>query len=445
MTAPEPAPLEASPRAAPGGRWGIWITLIVLGLSLRVAMMLLTIGTNDAMTWAQFGHFVNQWGLYTVVKTNSYLNHPPLPVYWSVIAYRTAVPSAHWADEQFLFRDPAIEAVPTSALNDKGEPIDGRKSFKHFSAVFRVPAVLADLFTCLLLYRLWRGRAGPTAAAAVAAGFAWSLCAILVSGFHTNTDSVLAFFCLLAVYLIHDRGKWFLGGLALAAAINVKLTPVLLVPVLLLSCRSPRQALAMLGALAIGAIPFVPVLAIAGEKYYTQALAYRGNPDNWGVLYLLMLATGGPPVDRGEVTVSPAAAVQWYYNYGKFVLLAAVGVLALAGRWLTRRHRLDRYDLAALTISLFLVLAPGFGAQYTVAVLPLLFASRPRWANVYGLIAGLFLLLVYGHHWTGDWPIYSKFVGRAPLAVSLIGLAAWATLAGYVVTVWVKRRAAFTR
>ena len=91
----------------------------------------------------------------------------------------------------------------------------------------------------------------------------------------------------------------------------------------------------------------------------------------------------------------------------------------MLGRW-------NLYEVAAVTLAIFLVFTPGFGVQYTVLVLPLLFAARPRLANVYGLLAGLFLLVVYWAQWPGRWPPDSQFKGMFPWPSPLWGLAAWA-------------------
>ncbi|HEX8915468.1 MAG TPA: glycosyltransferase 87 family protein, partial [Humisphaera sp.] len=348
--------------------------------------------------------------------------------YWAVVAYRTAVPSSHWD------RDLTAEFESWSPAPP------------YFAQVFRVPAVLADAAACYVLYRFWRGRAGPTRAATVAAAFAWSPCAVLVGAYHTNTDSVLALMILLAaVAATADpatgrRPRPFLAGLALAGAINVKLTPVLLVPVLLLACRRWRDAAWAVGGLAAGALPFVPLLATCWAKFYAQSVGYRSNPDSWGVLYLLMRLTGTVPDDPQDVTVGPSPVVRWYYERGRFVVLAAVVAWAAAGRRLSAAGRAGPADLFAVAAALFLILAPGFGIQYTVTVLPVMFASRPRWAAAYGLVAGAFALLLYAHHWTGTWPAYSQFRGRMPAPIPYVGLAAWALLVGYVVAVVTDRR-----
>ena len=385
-----------------------WLFLALLGISARVLLAIYTWGSNDADTWVQFGHYVNRWGLFFTMSWNTYLNHPPLPIYWAVLVYRSVTPSAYWTEEHF-------------------HPY-------WFSAVFKIPAILADVGTTWLLFRIWRDKIGPRRAAAVAAGYAWCLCAILVSGYHCNTDNVYAFLCLLAVYYLQERQLAFKAGLALAAAINIKLTPVLLIPMLLLSCRTRKHALLVIGGLAIGVLPFIPMLALVGDKFYANAIAYKSNPDNWGILYLLMLFTGGPPNDIGDVTISSAPVARLFFDYGRHIVLLAIVAAAIAGRRLVIRGRVNRFDLGAVTLALFLILAPGFGVQYTTIVLPLLFASRPRWANAYGLFAGCFLLIIYWAQWTGKaWPPNSQFAGRFPSPSPWWGLVAWGMLIAYVI------------
>src|SRR3712207_5550656 len=67
------------------------------------------------------------------------------------------------------------------------------------------------------------------------------------------------------------------AGLALAAAVNVKLIPVILIPGLLLSLRTRRDAWRFLAGLSVGVLPFVPVLLAAGRSYYGDRKSTRLN------------------------------------------------------------------------------------------------------------------------------------------------------------------------
>jgi len=80
-----------------------------------------------------------------------------------------------------------------------------------------------------------------------------------------------------------------------------------------------------------------------------------------------------------------------------------------------------------------LVLAPGFGVQYLVVLVPLLYAVNPRFANLYGAMAGLFLVAAYNHYWDRTFPVSSLFDSMFPVYVGIIGLLPWVLLVGFIV------------
>lgn len=407
-----------NPRRSTGAPVMAWAAFALAGIAVRIWLAINTWGTNDADTWCVFGHYINRWGMFFTMTWETQLNHPPLPVYWATFVYRCVTPAHLWEIETAR---PAL-----------------------FPVFFKLPAILADVGVCWLLYRLWQKRLGGPTAMATAAGYAWSLCAILVSGYHCNTDNIYAFFALLSAYLMQEKSAYFKGGLALGAAINVKLTPVLLIPVLLLSCRSWRDAGKYVAGLAVCVLPFAAILLsdLHRDLFIRNAIQYKSNPDNWGITYLLMLLTGGPPLNIDNATLSDSPIVNFFFYKGRHLLLGAVAAWAIVGAFLLRRRRLNRYDLGAVTMALFLILAPGFGIQYTVVVLPLMFASRPKWANAYGFVAGAFILCNYWAQWPGhEWPPNSQFRGRYPMPSPMWGLAAWAILVGYLVAVVLRTKA----
>jgi len=381
--------------ATPHGCDGL-LALVAAGLLLRVALAVVSWGANDANLFGKFGFEITRDGLMATYRVDPLLNHPPIPSYWCAVAWRLSVP--FYTDGDRLFCDDVTSNTPGP----------------WFSAVFKIPVLLAECATVWLLYRLWKQRQGTRRGLAVAAMYAWSVDAMLVSGYHCNTDPIYAFLCLLSVYLAQDRRCHFWAGAALAAAINVKLTPVLLVPPLLLAYRDWRQAGRFLAGVALGVIPFLPVFYFAGHSFFQNGIAYKSNLDRWGIPYLLMLHGSGADA---------------YYIHGRPLVLVLVGLWAVAARL---SGQTDRYEVAAVTLGIFLFFASGFGVQYTVMVLPLMFAARPRLANIYGLLAGLFLLVVYWGHWTGRWPPDSQFHGYFPWPSPLWGLAAWGTLGLYL-------------
>jgi hypothetical protein len=302
----------------------------------------------------------------------------------------------------------------------------------------RVPVILADVGSALLLRRIALARgADARAATALAAGYGLSLCGVLVSGYHCNTDPVYAMLCLLAVHLLQDGRRPLLGGLALGLAINVKLIPVLLILPLCAACRSRRELIAFLGGLAVMALPFVPPLLME-PAFAKNVVGYRGQLDNWGIPFLLAQVSGEPLPDLGPPPDGHPAA--FYVRVGTWLLLAAIAGWALlvrrfAGRW-------DRYRVAAVTFALFLVLTPGFGVQYLVILAPLLYvAATPALGHAYGLLAGIFLLAVYWFYWDGGLPLSSLLDKRFPTQIGLFGLMVWGLLVYFLAVVAPRRQA----
>ena len=170
---------------------------------------------------------------------------------------------------------------------------------------------------------------------------------------------------------------------------------------------------------------FVPVLVAVGPAFYQNALAYNPKPDRWGLMLPLLW--------NRELPLDPAAdqAVLLYKAYGRYVILAVVVGWSVLAR---RRGGVSRYDLAAATYAIFLVFAPGFGAQYVAVVAPLLLAARPVLGFAYATLAGLCVGLLYALAWDGGFPPGSMILGYVPRGVAVLGLAAWGVLAWYLAT-----------
>lgn len=383
--------------------------MIALGVLVRFALSAASLGTNDAAAWVRFGDEISHYGLIPTYQVDRDFNHPPLPGYWALLATKIA-----------------------------GEGGSGLSSL-IFTNVFRVPAMLADCLGIYLLWLVWRKRLGNTGALVVAALFALSIDAILVSAFHCNTDSIYVALCLLCVYLIEERGATFWGGFALGAAINIKIIPLLLILPLLLSFRRWRDALKFTLGLALWVLPFVPELAVIRGKFIENVLKYNSSLDRWGINFFTTL---GQPAYNPN---TPLGHFAWaYYFNARYLIVGLIVLWAVVARL---RGRWNRYQLIAVTFALFLLFTPGFGVQYTVMVGLLLFAIRPGLAVAYGWTAGVFIGAVYLHWWARGaprygirpfaLPIFCDFEGLFPQTAAFIGLVAWLLLAYFVIaTVW---------
>jgi hypothetical protein len=380
----------------------LW-ALIAAGFALRLLLACTTWGTGDAISFLRFAYSFEKVGLFASYASDPLLNHPPLPVLGSWLALRLA-----------------------------------RHNAFACGVLFRIAVICADFASAMLLRRIvrLRGNAGEAAALGVAAMYAWNPCAVLISGYHCNTDPVVALLSLLAVHLLEDRARPLLAGLALGLAINIKLIPVLLIPPLFLTTRGRREALMLFAGLAVMAIPFLPPL-LSEPAFRRHVLGYTSSPDPWGVLLLLRLAfPSGVDAVSGEV-VSPDHPAIVYNRWGRWVVLAcAIGWGILA----RRVGRFDRLVVASVTYALFLVLAPGFGVQYLVLVAPLFYVTAPlRFANAYGLASGAFLLAVYHFYWDGGWPVSSMFHRPFPNPLAVLGLLPWGMLLWFLVAVVPRR------
>jgi hypothetical protein len=254
--------------------------------------------------------------------------------------------------------------------------------------------------------------------------FCWNPVSMFVSAYHGNTDCLCAMLILLSALLV-DRGRGFLGGLALAGSINVKLIGLVMIPVLLSSVRTWRNAGRLLGGLAIGVIPFLPFVLFHWGTFRSHVIGYRPMSNYWGITQFL---TGLQQTGRWT-SVGPGL-VSDYTKLGVRLILAAPVLLALLNwNWRARQRRWSARQMAAIVYSLFLVLTPGFGIQYTVYPVLVLFAASPPRAVAYSLAGGAYVVLVYFILWTGTFPAFSDFNAAYPIAPQGLGYIAWATLA----------------
>jgi hypothetical protein len=363
--------------------------IVLAGMVLRVLLALLSRGTNDIISWEVFANQIAEHGLLWMYGNVPLWNHPPLMGYMAE-GLRALAPALGWP----------------------------------FPPTFKLVPIAADGLSASLIFQVWLARTGNYRTARRALlWFTLSLNAILVSGYHGNTDPLVGALVLAAAVGV-ERGRPFTAGALLAAAVNVKLIPLILAP-LLIARSTPREIARFASGLGLGVLPFLPVLWRAGDDFVSQAVAYRSNFDNWGIPLLIRVTghLGAPSV------VGPSSEA--YVSLGPSLII--VGVLVVAGyaRWV---QRFSTYERAALGLAIFLILTPGFGVQYTAILGPVLLAVGQRWGAAWAVASGLFLLVVYASFSTGEFPLYSYFNSpfRPPAAV--VGFAAWAVLAAFTWT-----------
>jgi hypothetical protein len=285
-----PQPAEASPEPAdPEAGWATDLVADVrrhpvpfalggLGLAIGFVLLACSTGTEDIRTWESFAREIRAAGLLGLYARTSSFNHPPL-MGWLA-----------WG---------CLEVSSRLGL--------------PFPVAFKLLPVLANAAAALTLRTMWRQRSGPRAGVLAFALSAWAPCPLLVGAYHGNTDALCAFLCLLSCFLLTTRRQPLLAGLAIAAAVNVKVIPLLLVPPIVAGFRSWRGLRQFALGAATAVLPVLLAVAGAGTVVLRNILCYGSEPAPWGVAMALRLLQEVPAL--GELSL--AAASRWYLFNGR--------------------------------------------------------------------------------------------------------------------------------
>jgi hypothetical protein len=379
-----------------------------LGLAFRAYVISKSNGSNDFHIWLDHTAVLKVHGfLWAYGHTGDgtpYLlyNHPPLPGLYALFS------AAHDNHDQHLFTE-----------------------------IFKIPSFLAEIMSAVLVGMIWRRRKNARAGAVAFSAYAFALGPIAVAAFHCNTDAVSAAFTLLACER-SERDRPDAAGLALGAAMSIKLIPLLISPLLFFHARGWKKKARLIFGASIALIPYVPFASDLGTVA-KATFGYAPPGEHWGLVYML-----GMFADISVLHDRLTAARTFVVHYGKeiviFVSLAA-GALAAWNR------RVSAYGGASIVLLSFLVFSPGFGVQYVIAVAPILFAYDLVAGFTYATISGLFVSLVYASFLRPNiLPYESAFSSAYTPGPSMIGILTWGycllTLLRIVHKEWTGRRRA---
>lgn len=380
---PETVAGAASPDAA--GRRPPWPLLLTVALVAVFELILAwtTAGTFDVTIFRSFADTVRQVGPIDIYSLDSaglmVYNHPPLVGWWLAVV--------GWV---------ASLGVP-------------------FGFMIRLPSILAHAASVYLVFDMVRRR--TTARQALVAGFGVALSPLLliIAGFHGNNDPVVAALLLAAVWLLVDRRRPGWAGFAFSLAVSVKITPLVVLPILLVAAwalgRDPYTSLArsappkvgtflnslkrnhqlrrfLLGGVPVFVLLWGPALTLATKGYLRHVMAYNGSgfPRAWGP-YQVLKWLGAPDV-----------LLNLYARPGTYLVALAC---ALVPAWLIR-HTPTRLPAAvALSLSGFLLLSPGWATQYLAWIAAAVFLLKLWPALVFTVGAGGVYLVLYWQ-WRGD-------------------------------------------
>lgn len=333
---------------------------MLIGAALRIYCFTFTNGTGDMDDWEDHAQQVRDRGLIGYYHANSFANHPP-----------------------FISK---VGALILQIATATGIP---------FRILFRAPFALLDAGNAFLLFSLlpenrWRFLA--------TACYWLSPAAILISAYHGNTDTAVAFFLLLTVWLA-TKQQILSSGAAFGASLWVKLPGVLALPALLILFRHWRlRALFLLAAVVTALSTYLPALIHDYKVVYANVFGYRG--------LILQTATGVPLWGPSVLLFSTVAPIQaWPENYLRpalFLLerswyIAIAAILLMC--WL-RRNRASPREVCA-TIGMAYAVLFGFSDywafQYFAWALPFWFFLRP-WFSIPAV--SLTSVYLYALHWT---------------------------------------------
>jgi hypothetical protein len=253
----------------------------------------------------------------------------------------------------------------------------------------RLPSVLADLGSFVLVARwltkLWPNKNHSPVLMCLA------LCptAILISGYHGNTDSVMIFLVLLSLYSVET--PW-LAGMVFGLALCVKVVPLVFVPAIFLYLPSWSKRLIFFG---VAGLVFVgcslPYLAQNPKAILTTVFGYSSIYGHWGWTQLAVIIFPNPTYLHGRFDVQGPHAI--FARILKLMILVFIVGLSF---WLNqRKSKPSLFIQCGLMTAILLFMVPGFGAQYLIWLVPFVVALGLRTTTLYYVTSGLIMTNEY--------------------------------------------------
>jgi hypothetical protein len=371
-------------------RRGLLITLALGGAAVRVLLWWFSIGSNDTLIRRSHALHILAGGLantYQSYQSFPQFNHPPLIGLYAAQAW-----------------------------------VSAGGNLLTFAHLVKLPGLAGEAIT---MWALWR-YASPTAFAV----YAWLPGPILVSSFHGNDDCLYGALVLVAA-IAFDKENYFLSGFLWSAALDVKILPLILIPLMLLGAPSWKALVRLAAGFAIGMTPFIPPALTAGTAMYQNMIVYNSRPENWGIIGLLrgIIALLDRSVSSPAAAGMATAFGNWWLAEGRYVILLAIVVVAVLSKF---HRKIPMTEQAALGAALFLVLTPGFAVQYIALVTPVLCLVDLKEGAWWGWTSGLFVGAVYCMFMVSWMPLQSTLQGFYPFPANALGMMAWVVLAHFV-------------
>lgn len=211
---------------------------------------------------------------------------------------------------------------------------------------------------------------------------------LMVDGYHGNTDSLVIALVLLSVYLIQERKASAWGAVAFGFACCVKVVPLMFVPAILLYLPDMKERVKFIAiTVALFTIAALPYIA-EDPLIVRNAVAYGPIYGNWGIPQLLAIFTTVQYAHQPFEPLGIHGVIAAALKYATWIGICAVSL------WANSQRR-SLYETCGMIIPLVLFMAPGFGPQYLVWLVPFVLLLGPRSALSYYSIAGAYLAFKY--------------------------------------------------
>jgi len=341
-------------------RTTFWIALAtLLATAVKAAIAWNTIGTNDVVTFYRFAESLQNHGLEWTYAHNIAFNHPPLTAYFLIGIYKLS----------------QLPVLQESAVS--------------FPFLLRLPGIIADVIVVWVVVRIAKLMEDKIPAWALIV-FALSPVSLMVTGFHGNTDPIMVMFLAIAV-LAAIRDKSILCGFFFALACQIKIIPLLFLPIFFFYWMQRRMtlrfvipiALTFLGLWSQPLFHFPIVFA-------KNVLSYGSFWGIWGVTYWLR-QTGLSEFAR--VTYLNFTSAQSVVGAVlKLLIVAAVFLIAWRRRCLMSRELVRSIAYAWMV---FFVFSPGVCVQYMVWLVPFVLLLSPAFYGWLTAASTLFVFFFY--------------------------------------------------
>lgn len=334
----------------------------LLAVALKLYCAATTYGSCDVTIHARFGQVIDAQGLDVMYRLDSHFNHPPVTGQLFAFVYHLS------AD----LTPPAPHSVPRS-----------------FPFLIRLPSIIADLISVLVLLRL-RARTGspPTWALLL---FALSPVAFMVSGFHGNVDQVMVCLLLIAAYFCVEEHA-LLSGMFLALACGIKIVPLMLTPVFFFfwASRGRKPALQFTVTFALACLGVWSAALVGSPGYFLQdVLGYNSFAGGWGITYWAVLL-----LDALHFDITPQLLNRLTPLLLALKIVVVLGVIVLA--WVRRKKSGTEFiATVGLAWICFAIFASGFIPYYVCWFAPFVLFYSASWFAVLTAASSVYLFAYY--------------------------------------------------